>query len=275
MVVYADILIVLNFIVDYFLLLATDKFLHNNTKLIRLLLGALFGGITALYIFLPQVSILIEFITKLVICFVTTIIAFQFKSFKHCIKSAGIYFIITSTYAGIMMALWHIFKPDGMVINNSVVYFNISPIILVLSTVIFYIFFTVCYKIFSRQAVSAQECEIRVFAEEKNVDLHALVDTGNSVEDVFGKSEILIVDSNVITSLFGKDSFLNTKHNSRFRIIPFKTVSGEDYLKGFRCDKAEISFEGKIIELKKPIIAASKLPFDDNFNAIVNPKILD
>jgi len=46
MVVYADILIVLNFIVDYFLLLATDKFLHNNTKLIRLLLGALFGGIT-------------------------------------------------------------------------------------------------------------------------------------------------------------------------------------------------------------------------------------
>lgn len=275
MIVYADVLIVLNFVVDYFLLLATDKFLHKKGKLLRLISGAFFGAFTSLYIFLPQVNKYIELLTKIIFCFITVAIAFEITGVKNFLRTSGVYFLITSLYGGVMIAVWHILKPNGMVINNSVVYFDISPLILVTATVFFYISFTLCYKIFARNIEATDLCEITVFADSKNTNLIALIDTGNAIEDVFGKSEIIIADKSVFTSLFGENSFENSTLNSRFHLIPFKTVSGNDILKGFRCDRAEVKYKGCVTTIEKPIIAASKSPLKDGFNAIVNPKILN
>ena len=60
MVVYADILIVLNLIVNYFLLLATSKLLRRNVKVLPMLLSALAGAFSSLYIFLPKPSVIAE-----------------------------------------------------------------------------------------------------------------------------------------------------------------------------------------------------------------------
>ena len=51
MTVYVDILILVNFIIDYFLLLFAAKFLHITTKLLRIILSAALGGVFSLYIF--------------------------------------------------------------------------------------------------------------------------------------------------------------------------------------------------------------------------------
>ena len=275
LVVYADILIILNFLVDYFLLLATAGILNYKLKIYRLILASLFGGISSLYIFLPQGTPLQSIIVKLLICSVTTVICFKFESFKMYIKSILLFFVITSGYAGLMMAFWHIFEPEGLLINNSVVYLNISPIILVSVTVVTYLIFWILHKIFSKSNKACEECDIKVCITEKSVDLHALVDTGNSVEDIFGRSEIIIADASKLELLFGKDFKNNAELKPRFRVVPFSTISGEDILKGIRCDEAYIYKNNKTIRLEKPILAASKVPLNDEYNAIVNPRIFD
>ena len=63
--------------------------------------------------------------------------------------------------------------------------------------------------------------------------------------------------------------------NNRFRVIPFKSVSGDDLLDGYRMDRAEVLNNNKKIELKSPIIALSKTKIEEDFNAIINPQILD
>ena len=52
--IYIDILVCLNVIVNYFLLLASGKFLSRPYKRWRILLGAFLGGLYSLYILLPQ-----------------------------------------------------------------------------------------------------------------------------------------------------------------------------------------------------------------------------
>ena len=64
MIVYADILIILNFLVDYFILLLTAKFLEIKYHIFRLLLAATLGGMSSLYIFLPSVNTLTDFLYK-------------------------------------------------------------------------------------------------------------------------------------------------------------------------------------------------------------------
>lgn len=276
MVVYADILIVLNLIVDYFLLKISSKILNNNPRLWRMLISALIGALFSLYIFFPQSHILTELAVRVVMSAAMVLVCFGFRNLKYFLKAMGVLFIVTCLYAGVMIALWQILKPKGMVINNSVVYFDISPVVLIGTTVLGYFIYIGVSKIFTSSAKFAQRCEITIFADGKSVGATAIIDTGNSITDLFGKSEIIIADRAVLLSLFGSlDITQNEALQPRFRTVPCGTVSGGDVLEGFRCDSAKINCENKTVTVKKPIVAISKTPLNENYSAILNPKILN
>lgn len=274
LIVYADVLIFLNLIVNYFLLLAVCKILHKSPKTYRLVLSAFLGALSSLYIFLPPLSLWLEVVLKTAVCGVMCLVAFGYNGGRLFLKSIGLLFLVTAGYGGSMYAVWLLFSPKGMVINNSVVYFNISLVHLIVFTVLGYITFSVFYKIFSRRAITAKRCNITVYAQGKSASLTAIVDTGNSIEDVFSQGEIIICDKSVMLKLFGEGEIQgNTALKSRYRLLPCSTVSGVDILEGVRCDKAVISYENKTITLAKPILALSKTALADG-EAIINPKIL-
>lgn len=276
MAVYADVLVALNLLVNYFLLLATDKILKTDTKIWRLILSAFVGAVSSLYIFLPQMPFVLEMGFKIGVCVIMSLMAFVPKRAKHFIRTVGVLFLITCSYAGVMMAVWHIFKPNGMVIYNSVVYFNISPIVLVVSSSIGYIVFMVLRYVFKSSSQTARICSISIELEGKNMDFRAIIDTGNSIEDVFGESEIIITDKSGIKKLLGSENvFENEQAKLRYRAIPCSTVYGKGMLEGVRCDRATVVSEDKTVIIKNPILAVSNTPLNDGYNAIVNPKILD
>ena len=274
MIVYADILIILNLLVDYFLLLATSKILHLRVKFRRMLLAAAEGGIFSLYIFLPQSPPFFEFSVRVAMCFLMSYTAFGFGSFRDFLKSGGIFFGITCLYAGSMTALWSIFKPHGMVINNSVVYFNISALTLIFCTVAAYFLFVFLTRIFAASSNPADRCYMELSVFGKTVEYQAIIDTGNSVTDVFGNSEIIISDSFVASELFG-DLDINKNNNlkTRYRAIPLTTVSGTDMLDAFRLDEAVALKGEERLLLKSPILAVSKTRFPKETPLIVTPKI--
>jgi len=273
-IVYADILIILNLAVDYFLLHATAGFVKKKVPFLRILLSAVFGGISSLYIFLPQSHIAVELSVRIITCSAMTFVAFGFVSLKEFLRTSGVFFGITCLYAGVMTALWHLFKPNGMVINNSVVYFDISAITLIISTVIFYFVLTIISHIFSFNGIVAQRCRVSITADGNTAEIQAIVDTGNSLKDPFSSSEIIITDRKTAELLFGQldiESDLSLK--SRYRTVPLNTVSGLDMLHGFRCDSAVAVMNKESVNLNNPIIAISKTPFDSGINGIINPKI--
>lgn len=268
-------LVFLNTLVDYFLLLASAKITGEKTVTIRTVLSSFVGGLCALYIFLPKQSTVAEFLYKSLVAFVLTFICFGYGNLKRFLKNTGVFFLVSCAYAGIMFAFWLIFKPYGMVINNSVVYFSISPVVLVVCSLGGYVVFSLLWRIFRRSSHLAGRCKVTVFADGKSVNLNAIADTGNSLEDCFGKSEIIIADQKEVKSLFGSTDIENVPSlKSRYRLIPCNTVSGYGALKGFRCDSATVEYESKITVLEKPLLAVSETSLNDDYNAIINPKIL-
>lgn len=260
---------------DYFLLLATAKITGERLKGKRVVLAAVVGGISSVYIFLPDQKTVVEFLYKLVVALCVSLVCFGVRGRKRFLKNTVVLFLVTSAYAGVMFAFWSVFKPFGMVINNSIVYFHISPLWLVLCTAAGYIIFSVLWRIFGKSAPLAERCEITVFAEGKTVSLTAISDTGNSVEDFFEKSDIIIADKRQVEYLFG-DTDINANPNlkRRYRVLPCSTVSGFDTLEGFRCDSATVFCQNRKTQLNKPLLAVSKVHFSDDYNAIINPKIL-
>lgn len=274
--VYVDVLLVVNLIVDFFLLKITFKLLKTDPKPIRVLISSGIGAVSSLYIFFPESTAFINITYQLIIGSLIMLTALGFKSLKYFLRSVAVFFTVTCVYGGIMTALWQVLKPKGMVINNSVVYFNISPLVLILSTVSGYFLYLFLNKIFALPSKTAKKCSLNLYALGKSVGLTGIIDTGNSITDVLSNSEIIIVDKAVAVSLLGTEDFSNDPlYATRYRTIPCETVMGRSLLEGFRCDMGEIRFEDKVIPLTNPVIALSKTPIKENYSAILNPKILE
>ncbi|MBO5321920.1 MAG: sigma-E processing peptidase SpoIIGA [Clostridia bacterium] len=275
MVVYADILFVVNLIVDYFLLRVSLKVLKTTPKSWRIAVSAVIGGLFSFYIFLPKSPLLIEILAHLLMNSVMMLVCMGFKSVKTFLRGMLVHFGVVCCYGGVMTALWQIFKPQGMIINNSVVYFNISPVVLIITTVFGYFLYMIFSKIFAITSKGAKRCNITLYALGKSVGASAIIDTGNSISDIMSDSEVIIADKSVAKALFGnlditKDPLLAT----RYRTIPCNTVSGNSILEGFRCDICQVYLEDKIISLNNPILAISKTPIKEDYSVILNPKIL-
>ena len=274
--VYVDVLLVVNLIVDFFLLKITFKLLKTDPKPIRVLISSGIGAVSSLYIFFPESGAFIDITVQLIISSLMMLSALGFKTLKYFLRSVAVFFTVTCVYGGIMTALWQVLKPKGMVINNSVVYFNISPLVLILSTVSGYFLYLFLNKILALPSKTAKKCSLNLYALGKSVGLTGIIDTGNSITDVLSNSEIIIVDKAVAVSLLGREDFSNDPlYATRYRTIPCETVMGRSLLEGFRCDMGEIRFEDKVIPLTNPVIALSKTPIKENYSAILNPKILE
>ena len=274
MVVYADILFLLNLIVDYFLLSASCRIIKKKISVVRIISGAVIGGVSSLYIFFPNYGVIFELLFKISICALMVLAAFSFVSIKMFLRNFGILFFVTCGYSGLMIAVWYIFKPEGMIINNSIVYFDISPLILISASIVIYFLFVIFSFIFSKNTKLSQKCAITVFADNSSISMTGMVDTGNSIEDIFGNSEVIIADKCRVKDLFGNiDITSNSLLKSRYRVMPCGTVSGNGVLEGFRCDRAIVNDGKNQVELNKPILAISKISLNDDYSAIVNPKI--
>lgn len=274
MVVYADVLVILNFITDYFLLRASAFLLRRVPAVPRLLLGAGVGGAASLYIFLPEHGAYADFLFKLILSLIMTLAVFGFGGVKPFLRTALTLLLVTCAYGGIMTALWYTLRPQGMTVISSVVYFDISPTVLIGATVIAYFLLRLGSFLLKRSSKAAERCKITISAENRHITLNAAVDTGNSAEDIIGGGAVIIADSTCVSSLFGEtDPNLNPALKTRYRLLPCGTVTGGGVLEGYRCDKAVVESEKQSIRLEKPILAVSAVPLKDGYSAIVNPEI--
>ncbi len=277
MVVYADVLIFLNTIVNYYIVALTAKVCRVNKKWYRFVFAAFVGALFSLYIFLPKLNFILELVIKLVCSAAVVLIGFGFENIKKFTRRSVIFYLISFLYAGLMLALWSIFKPNGMVIHNSVVYFNISPFTLIVLSAVFYVALVIFKRIYSQKNSTVKYCEIEIFCEDNSVKTDAIIDTGHSVGDLFSDSEIIFISVSKAKKIFSVTDplFLDEKMKKRYRAIPCKTVDGTAVLDAFRCDKAVVLSGGEKYESHFPIVAISKHINSSDYSAIISPEILE
>ncbi len=270
MVIYADILVFLNTLIDYFLIRAAGRIAKSAVKPIRVILAAALGGISSLYIFLNVPYKFLDIAYKLLVSVLMTLIAFKADSKKKFLKNLCVLFCVTFLFAGAMAAVYSLFTPKNMAYSSMIVYFGISPAVLIISSAIGYLSVALFEKIFAEKFKRDFVAEISFENSGKTLKTTALIDSGNAISDIMGLSDIVIVDKTVAENLFG-DIEDKSKLSTRYRAVPSYTVSGTKLLDGYRCDKATVNFGNEAKELVNPVLAVSKTPVKDH-GAIISPK---
>lgn len=273
MTVYADILILINTYVNYFILLAASALLRIRVPFWRLLLGALAGGIGSMIILLPQKSELLSCVIQLLLASIIVIISFGFVKFKAFLKRLALFFAASFIFSGSVYCFWLAFKPDRLIINNSVIYFDISAIELIIASAVIYV------GVILVRALNGGFCKntrktvnLGLLHNGISVTYVCLLDTGNMLRDSFTDMPIAVVDSN-LSDYLGVD-FSNPDNDAikqyKIRFIPFDTVGEKGLMPIFRPEK--ITVDGK--ENNGILIGVSSHHFNGEYNAVANYDII-
>lgn len=280
--VYVDILIILNAFVNFFILLLSATFMGERPKTIKIVISSFVGALFSLYIFLPSYSFLLEALVRLVCSATSVFICFGKGSVIRFIRLTLVFYAVSFMYAGIMLGIWFILKPESMAINNGIVYLDVSPLLLILVTLLSYIVLSVIRLITRKNGVGGEIVGIKCKLEDKEVLLSALIDTGHSVRDDLGNSPVIIITQNKMNELLGTnyemfcegDFSASDLLRSRYRIIPCKTVGGSVLLKAIRCDSISVHRRDTVYKISSPILAMSISSFGGDYDAIAGVDIL-
>jgi len=264
MVIYADVLIFSNIIIDYLLLLLTAKLFKINYNKTRTIISSIFGGLSSLYILIDSNSAVLDLFVKLSAGMIIILIAFgKRKAFITYI----VFLLFSFSLNGLVLFLRN-FNSNTFISNNLVCYFNISPVILIVLSMVFYLLVRLVQKLLQMKVV-ADLAEIEIHLSKNISKCYALIDSGHTLIDPFSDSQIIFVDSNLYSLIDGIELSVRT------RLIPVKTVLESSMLHGIRCDYAKIIYKKTETLLKKPIVIESSQPLKDNYNAIISASALN
>lgn len=239
MTVYADILMLLNLYIDFFLLLAVRRFLGLQVRGRRLVLGALTGGLlslTALLGWEGPLSLLLGAATALAV----TAAAFAPLPLRRYLRATACFWLCTLGLAGLVLFLLRFFAPRGVTLLGSVLYFDLSPGLLFACTLGAYGSYALARRLLPAGR-SALRCRwLTIVRGECSVRVYAKADTGNALREPFSGLPVIVCQRDALESLAppGVLSYPGSDSPAPgLRLVPFASLGGEGLLPAFRPDR--------------------------------------
>lgn len=273
MIVYVDVLVSLNFIIDFLLFSLALKITRIEIKTSRQVLVSIISALSSLYIFLDSQNFLLDLIFRFSFAALFSFLCLGKKYKKAFLKFFLVYISSAFLLGGIIQFFQEILKIPFVSVNNTYVYIGISPIMLILTTFIIYIVVKLFIR-FKKTSRLEERCEVRLSFKTTETRFSALIDTGNKVKDILGNGEILFISPDAFMKTVGvTPQNAEIEFKNRFRLIPINTLNGSRIKKGIRIDKANVYSNNQVFEIKNPILVVSDEKLDKDFDVILSSEI--
>lgn len=277
-VIYADILFIVNFYVNYVLLKITAQLLKRSVATTRCVLSSALGAVYAFIILVPDMSNAIIAFSRFIFAFAVVLTAYGYKSTKVYLRSVVMFFVVSFVFSGIMYFLWEFFSPPIMAYRNTVVYFDIDAFDLFFMTVVCYGILKLLELLLNARQVENLIYEVTVHILGESFFAKTFLDTGNSLTEPFSSYPVILLNENIKSSnnkSLDIANFIKEK-NVPLRLIPCKTISNETLLYSFRPDKVKIKGIDIDIETDKIYIALTKTKLKGgDYDALVGSAVFE
>lgn len=286
-VIYIDVLITLNIIIGWLLILAASKILRVPPTPFRLLFASFLSGVYSLLILAPEMMFTLSLLIKLILSVSIVAVAFKPTTLKALVRYIAAFFLVNFTFAGIMMAIYMLFKPSGMTYNNGAVYFNFSFLTLLACAGISYLLVSLFGLYLKRKSTDGDLYDVKIETDGKSVSAKGLLDSGNSLFDSFSGAPVIISDPDFIKPLIpkGLHKFFEGEYDTdllelfpdwkrRVRLLPCVSVNGSGLLAAFNPDCVTVTDGKKAFVHKNIKVAVSREKFAaGEYSVLLNPDV--
>lgn len=276
--VYIDVLFCVNFIIDYIMLVSVRHVMSLKARRIRLLLSAVLGGIFSLTLLLPPVSFILSVIMSIAEAVIMAAAAFMPVRMKTVMKASLLLFCISFCFCGAMTAVCALFSPDNTLIRNGSVYIGISPIVLILTTLICYVLLRIFYGILNTGPVSNSRCSASIEHNGRKINVKGMIDSGSTLHEPFSGECVIVGREDVFEKLTDVKKYMNgsgsMQADRNIRLVPFNSVGGNGVLPAFRPSKITIRSENTEIKVNAYLALCDKKVFSEDCEIIVPSELI-
>lgn len=276
--IYIDMLILVNLLVNYFLLLTVRGFLHVPVGRGRVFLGACVGALGSLVIFLPQPHWSLSLLYRLALSAVMVLACFFPVSRRMFCKLLGLLYLCSFGFAGFMLALCAMNPASGMLMQNGVLYLPVSPLLLLFLAAVSYGVMALLRRVTEPREPKSRFCTVTVTWGGSSQKVCGKIDTGCTLTEPFSHKPALVAEKQALGNTM--PHCLQTNDNRQWqegiRMIPYQAVSGEGMLPGFVPEKLEITMGGETRQLTGCWVAVcSRKLGAGQFQVLVPPAVFD
>ena len=258
MVIYVDVLLLVNLYMNYFILKSASAVLHIKLGQMRAVFSSFVGSLSAFSVFLEDKPILFA-TTKLAVVFLITVFAFGREGL---IKNVFVTFFMTAVFGGIIYGISELFNTRIKVINGNF-YADISIPFLAAATIIAYAVIRIAGYITDIAKIKGKSASISVSIGSRQRTFLALIDSGNLVTDYVSGRPVIICPYEEIKDLL--------TDGCKTRLMPYTTVNSQGLLTLITPDEVVLCYGNRKKRIDVLIGCDSKYATD---RAIVNPKLL-
>ena len=273
-VVYLDSLFLLNFILDYLLLLVTAKAADRPFSRLRLALGALVGSGYAAACVLPGLAFLALPPVKL--CAALAMVLTAFGGQDHLLRMLLLFLALSCALGGGVLAI-SLLRGTGLSLENGIPATGMDLKVLLLAAAGCYLLLSLASRRVGRHTRGGGELvPVRMELEGRRVELTGLLDTGNTLTDPAGNQPVMVVEAAAVQRLLPPEAALTEDdlrepaaglerlsalwEPGRFRLLPYRAVGVScGMLLALRVDRAVIDGH----ERKRMLVALSPGPVSD------------
>ena len=281
-VIYVDTLFLLNAIVDYLLLLCSARLAGERLSRLRFALGALLGGLYAVALFLPGFGFLGRPLCRLSAAVLMVLTAFG--GCRRLLRQVVIFFLLSCAFGGGVLAIG-LLGGRGLSLGGGVLYSSMDLKIVLLSAAGCYAVITLIFRGAGRHTTASRELlPARLSLRERQVELTALVDTGNTLADPLSDARVMVAEWEAVRPLFS--GRIPLEENAlreptacvqvlgavlgpgRVRLLPYRAVGVQaGMLAALRMDSALIG--GRKAERVLVALCPGKLAANGNYTALI------
>lgn len=284
MVIYLDVLILINLYVTYFQILAVSVFTHRKTVWYRKLSAAGIGAVASLSIFIPQEMVLTLTLLKIFLCALIAFVAFGYTGFRAYAVSVLFLMLVSFVFSGLMLCVWLFAAPMKMLFINGTVYFGVDTMTIILSTCAAYGVVRIIRYILDKNGKTDGKYTVTIKNNGRECRLSALADSGNGMVDCFSGLPVIVCRRDMCADVSppaiemiennSDISEIGTQMIKGVRIMPFSTVGKGGLICMFKAESVVIDDETN--EEKYPVNALIGIVIGgrQEYEAIFNPKIL-
>lgn len=277
--IYADVLIIINFLVNYLLLRGAAILSGYGQSRWRIVLSALVGSLFSLLIFIDIESAVLLLLIKFAVLLLCCLIAFGFVNLRVFIRNFLCFLGINALSAGLLMLMAD--KSNVVYHNNLFFYFNISPIFLVGCMIVVFLALNIFSYVFKDKNVG-QTCKIELSFNEASVELTGFYDTGFKLNDILSGKGVMLcglesvkaaLNQDTIKDITGFNANKNIESGTRFTPVFYSTINGGGVLPAIKPQKVKYIKNGQEKELKNVIIAITEEQFSPDVQLLYGKEI--
>ena len=230
--IYVDVLLTVNFLVDYLLLAAVQLLCRRQFQRRRLVLAALVGAAGSLSIFWPEMGNGLRWLWQFFLAAALCRIADRWRGWKKWLCGCVLLFAMGLLFGGALLALRLTAGEGWMLCANGVVYFHMEPLNLVLAIAIGFGAVNLYQRLFSNESPRELFYEADLWLSGRKIHCRAMMDTGNQLREPFSGWPVLVLK---------RELFPGNLPIEKLRMIPCKTVGGTALLPAVKGERLRLS----------------------------------